>query len=257
MKEEEANWAGINKRRSILLSQSDWTQLPDTGLTVDCVFAWRDWRHRVRSVNQENYGEILAAIVELEGFGNAKPDLDFSGHKYTFFERKEGSIYERKEGSVYERAELIAMVKDILEEIQSPEEVPETLEVPETKISLDQITDIKIAKKYVQKELEVSYRMQIKKASPPLESSQLYIERLNQAIDYLAGTGTAFPLLEVLSENLSKNIKDIAVNVLRRHTSMITTFTEIEDRYLKSLKIVEDSDRIEKLKEVLEVFNGY
>jgi hypothetical protein len=38
---------------------------------------------------------------------------------------------------------------------------------------------------------------------------------------------------------------------------MITTFTEIEDRYLKSLKIVQDSDRIGELKEVLEVFNGY
>lgn len=257
MKEEEVNWTVVNKRRSILLSQSDWTQLPDTGLTVECVFTWRDWRHKVRSVNQKNYHDILLAIVELEKFGNTKPDLDFSGHKYTFFERKEGSIYERKEGAVYERAELIAMIKDILEEIQSPEEVSETLEVPEMKIPLDEITDIEIAKKYVQKELEVSYRMRIKKASPPLESSQLYIERLNQAIDYLAGTGTAFPLLEVLSKNLSKNVKDIGVNVLRRHTSMITTFTEIEDQYLKSLKIVQDSDRIEELKEVLEVFNGY
>lgn len=251
MKEEEVNWTVVNKRRSILLSQSDWTQLPDTGLTVESVFTWRDWRHKVRFVNRRNYPDILTAIVELEKFGKAKPDLDFSGHKYTFFERKEGSIYERKEGAVYERAELIAMIKDILEEIQSPEEVPEV------KILLDEIMDIEIAKKYVQRELEASYRMQINKASSPLEFSQLYIERLNQAIDYLAGTGTAFPLLEVLSKNLSKNIKDIAVNILRCHTTMITTFTEIEDRYLKSLKIVQDSDRMEELKEVLEVFNGY
>jgi hypothetical protein len=37
-----------------LLSQTDWTQLPDSGLTADCVAAFATYRASIRTIRQTN-----------------------------------------------------------------------------------------------------------------------------------------------------------------------------------------------------------
>lgn len=60
----------LRARRNMFLYESDWTQLPDTGLTADKLFEWRDYRQQLRD---------LPALVATVGWGNAtwpQPPLD-------------------------------------------------------------------------------------------------------------------------------------------------------------------------------------
>ena len=51
----------LRARRNTFLYESDWTQLPDTGLTADKLLEWRDYRQQLRD---------LPALVATQGWGN-------------------------------------------------------------------------------------------------------------------------------------------------------------------------------------------
>lgn len=51
----------LRSRRNAYLYESDWTQLPDTGLTADKLLEWRDYRQQLRD---------LPALVATAGWGN-------------------------------------------------------------------------------------------------------------------------------------------------------------------------------------------
>ena len=49
----ETKWAIIRRHRVELLTQSDWTQLPDAVLTVAEKSAWQDYRQSLRDIPQD------------------------------------------------------------------------------------------------------------------------------------------------------------------------------------------------------------
>jgi len=60
----------LRTSRNTFLYESDWTQLPDTGLTADKLLEWREYRQALRD---------LPALVATAGWGNVtwpQPPLD-------------------------------------------------------------------------------------------------------------------------------------------------------------------------------------
>ena len=55
-----------------LLRDSDWTQVPDSGILVTDCLKWRHWRHKVRAitVNAINYDTVNTL---LDNYSNSKP----------------------------------------------------------------------------------------------------------------------------------------------------------------------------------------
>ena len=50
---EDQKWTAIRQIRSELISQSDWTQLPDAALTPAEQTAWQDYRQALRDLPQD------------------------------------------------------------------------------------------------------------------------------------------------------------------------------------------------------------
>ena len=239
MKNQKLSWADIDKRKSILLGKTNWTQMVDNGLTEETVKSWKVWRDKVTSANHSNYPTPTKALKALENLRENKPDSEYSPQLKDFF-------FEVNNPKAFELPDIKQLIREVLNEEKEPN------------ILLDDDANLEEAKKYIQKELSSVYASQIRKASPAPELTQLYVERLNQAIDCLAGVGSSYPLLQVLVDNSNKDLKEIATSILKRHTTMITSFVDIEDRYLKTLKAIKESDKIDQLRQISEKFiNGY
>jgi hypothetical protein len=250
MVKSKVTWNDIDKRRNMLLAQTSWTQLGNGNLTEESVNIWKRWRKELTSVNSNNF-ELAQAVVELERLYKNKPFLEYTEELREVFEQPltefdTQGVIDALSDKVFGPDSLKKLIREVLSE--DKEENP----------LLDDFSVLEEAKDYIVKEIHKSYRFQIGKVSPEPELTQLYIERLNQAIDYLSGVGTSFPLLEVLVDNTGKDIGTVAADTLRSHTDRISSFIDIEDRYLKTLKAVEESDRIDHLREISEnFFNGY
>lgn len=50
VKDLEPFWQGIRYARDVLLKESDWTQLPDSGVTGDSLTAWTTYRQALRDL---------------------------------------------------------------------------------------------------------------------------------------------------------------------------------------------------------------
>lgn len=249
MRDEEYKWNDIDKTRIVMLNNSDWTQLPDTNLTNETVQEWQKWRLEIRKVTQKNYDRPIPAILELKKLQISKPDNEYSSGLQT---------YTRK-GPIISRTEITSKIKDVLENmgLTSIKKSPiEPVELP-TEDILDTIDDIKVGKEYALRELEAAYLEQIRDSSPPLDLIHLHTERLNQAIDCLSDIGTSFPLLEVLSKNLNKSIKEVATTILKKQNETIKKFANIELNHIECLKKIKESVTISGLKKALEKFNGH
>ena len=46
--------SGVTRTATAILTASDWTQLPDSGLTSDCVAAFAAYRASIRTVRRTN-----------------------------------------------------------------------------------------------------------------------------------------------------------------------------------------------------------
>lgn len=49
-KNKEVKWAIIRHARTVLLRESDWTQMPDVDMTEEKKKAWRDYRKKLRDI---------------------------------------------------------------------------------------------------------------------------------------------------------------------------------------------------------------
>jgi hypothetical protein len=213
-------WIDIDAKRVGLLSKSDWTQLPDSGLSKSCVIEWKVWRGAIRKVNKDIYDKPLVAVVVIKELQDNSPK----------------KVYADDTAQVASDGPIIPQPKEK---------------------TIDDIRDLPEGKIYGKTKLEVEYRSKILKASPPLELSFLYSERLSQAIDYLSDNGTVFPLLDVLSESLGKSTEEVAVSILKKQTNTINSFATIERGYIECLKDVNKSATMSNIKEALVKFNGY
>lgn len=246
MKEDDVKWTDINKSKNLLLSQTDWTQLPDTGLSANSVLEWRKWRDEVRKINQDNYDERIPAVLALKKLKDNHPKNVYTGEKHYF----------QKNGPVISRIDLKKEIQEILEEMDLEEF--KASQVACEGLSLDDIDDIKIAIKHAQIELDNLYKEKIGQISPPTELNYLYMEKMNECIDYLSETGTSFPLLELLSNNQNKDMNIAAKEFLQQHSKMIGEFVKIEDYYDECLHNINNSDTIDDLKKIIEQFkNGH
>jgi hypothetical protein len=238
MHEREVGWDDLNRTRKNILSKSDWTQLMDSGLTLGCIIEWQAFRAEIRKINSGNYAGPLLGIRALSSLQSKTPTNVYA-------KEYDGPKNYR---TTYDKVELKNYVIDIMREMQ-----PEPTVGP----TLDTIDDIPTARKHAQNELESYYRDKIRHVSPPAELTQLYLERLNEAIDLLSNTATVFPLLGILSESLNKSMVDVAASILRSQSNMIHSMAEIEQEYIDSLKLIKKADTIGGLKSALENFHGY
>ncbi len=66
-------WAETLSHRNKLLTSSDWTQLPDSGLTSECVENWRIWRGIVRQLRKDNHPDRNLVTEQINRLTRAKP----------------------------------------------------------------------------------------------------------------------------------------------------------------------------------------
>lgn len=238
MNEEDLRWDDIEHSRNMLLSKSDWTQLPDSGLSWECVIEWREWRQKVRDVNNENYKKRIPAVTKLQALRTNQP------------KNVKGTGYSTDDNNapVFTVAQVEEIVKTLTPEGSKNDSEP---------FSLDKVSDIKVARKYAQGQLDKAYREKISKVSPPPELNYLYMERLNEAVDFLAESGSYFPMLDTLSENLDKSKDEIATNILKKHTNLIGEYVNIENEYINCLKSIKASTVVSEIKSALEEFDGH
>ena len=243
---EENTWDDISMGRNLMLTQSDWTQLPDSELSESCVMAWRTWRKEVRKIDRQNFNSRLSAVKRITELKISKPKLEYA----------EDERYFEREGPIISRINMKSQILEILSEVEQEDTYKKPVEAP-VEDYLDSIDDIKLGRKHSQNEAEAAYKKKIRLKSPAIELNALYAERLSEAIDFLSGVGTTFPLLDILSETLGKGFKDVATSILKTHSNTITNFVSIERDYIGVLQQIKEADTISKLKAILEEYNGH
>lgn len=55
--QENSAWAEVMSHKNKLLLNSDWTQLPDSGLTDECIDQWKGWRQQLKNINRSNFAD--------------------------------------------------------------------------------------------------------------------------------------------------------------------------------------------------------
>lgn len=75
---EDLLWAEVFSHRNKLLLNSDWTQLPDSGLTEECIKQWRDWRQQLRQINRANVSDRDVAEQHIKKLARRTPFITFS-----------------------------------------------------------------------------------------------------------------------------------------------------------------------------------
>ena len=66
-------WAEVLSHRNKLLSNSDWTQVSDSGLTPECAEQWRNWRKNLKAINRINFGDREVAEQVINRLGRRIP----------------------------------------------------------------------------------------------------------------------------------------------------------------------------------------
>ena len=74
---ESAAWAETLSHRNKLLANTDWTQLPDAGLTPECVTAMRSWREAVKTIKRSTYPVRAHAERHIETLTRRLPKLQY------------------------------------------------------------------------------------------------------------------------------------------------------------------------------------
>ena len=74
----DAEWAEVLSVRNRLLINSDWTQLPDSNLTKECVERFKRWRRLLRRVTKSKIPEMSVAREELSKLEASTPKIEFN-----------------------------------------------------------------------------------------------------------------------------------------------------------------------------------
>lgn len=237
--DKETYWTTIESRRNVLLSKTDWTQLPDAGLTRRCVVEWRKWRHEMRAVNAEVFSDAMDATKEIRRLRDNKPTIERSDDE---------SVAWEEDGHTVDRTDLKRIIEEVFEEIKM--EYKPKLE-PTTDDYFSNLTDIIVARQIARKLVRERYNKVLGNVSPTAQAQAMYNERLSQAIDLLSETSDAVPLLEVMATVLEKTAAEVAESVIDKHRQMINDFCGVEAGYLRTLKKIQEADTIEELKEIV------
>lgn len=72
-KQENDAWDEVFSHRNKLLATSNWTMLPDSGLTERNVQLWTDWRMALRRVNRRNFADRELAANAIKQLEKAEP----------------------------------------------------------------------------------------------------------------------------------------------------------------------------------------
>ena len=75
----------LQSLRNKLLSNSDWTQLPDNGLTIKNIMQWRFWRHKIRSFEASDSDRYDELVSELKALEEIKPAIIKRKHEQFVF----------------------------------------------------------------------------------------------------------------------------------------------------------------------------
>lgn len=75
--QESQMWAEVLSHRNKLLANSDWTQLPDSGLTPECVVRWKNWRKLLKGITRNATGVKELAEQSINNLSRRQPFNDF------------------------------------------------------------------------------------------------------------------------------------------------------------------------------------
>jgi len=102
---EKSRWLEAKSRRNKLLSSSDWTQLPDNGISDTDVRLWREWRERVRSIRARDFDSKEQYIEELKSLEQIIPGAVQNTNTYN--KNTNGKITQAQA-----KNELVSLCKD-------------------------------------------------------------------------------------------------------------------------------------------------
>lgn len=71
----KALWVNALSHRNQLLINTDWTQLPDSGLTPECVLAFKVWRNKLRIIKANSRVPVEAVVNTVISIGSEMPKL--------------------------------------------------------------------------------------------------------------------------------------------------------------------------------------
>lgn len=74
---ESSAWGEALSHRNKLLSNSDWTQLPDSGLTPECVTVFKSWRSSLKAIKRSNYPSRANAEKHISTLARRIPRLQY------------------------------------------------------------------------------------------------------------------------------------------------------------------------------------
>lgn len=77
VEQEQNEWAEVLSHRNKLLLNSDWTQLPDSGLTEQSAQQWKDWRSMLKNITQSNFGDHKLAERHITRLSRRMPFSTF------------------------------------------------------------------------------------------------------------------------------------------------------------------------------------
>jgi hypothetical protein len=75
--QEDVLWAEVFSHKNKLLADSNWTQLPDSGLTPESAFQWQGWRQQLRNVTRANFSDRDAAQRAIDKLSKRQPFSTF------------------------------------------------------------------------------------------------------------------------------------------------------------------------------------
>lgn len=226
MNEDNTTWEDIDKAKNMLLTRSDWTQLPDSQLTKDSVMKFRSWRQYVREVTESKFKERIPAKIRLQELMRNRPNEQKIDNNSENSENIENYLDVQ-----YDSLHIKKLVKEILEN-----------ELKKKTIITSEPECESVSK--IEKSIKDIYLSKIKEIAPDSALSYMYSEKLNQAIDCLCDQGSKYPLLECYG----LDVTEVAKDTLNDHRQMINRFAKVERCFIVCTASIKECSSIEEMK---------
>lgn len=220
--EKDLRWSDIKNRKKLLLSNSDWTQLPDSGLNLPSVKEWREWRQKVRSITQANYTLKRNALDVLEDLESNQPVGQFSTDQTL----PNLSMPDDMNMPVDIYTQIMLRI-EALDSLSDTEEIRE-----ESKKILDSVYDYICPRK-------------------PYNYANILEEKFSEALDLLTDQIVETPILKSIASAVGKSEYDVADDVVREKREWIEKVSNVEYIYHKAKLALDKCRDRKEFKKVL------
>lgn len=109
---KKRKWLSVYSKRNQLLRDSDWTQLLDSNLTIDCIIKWANWRKLVKNVSETTYLEYFNALDTLNSLEQQMPIISLNNNQDLISNIIEQKISEK----LLDIGSIIKLIKEEIKE---------------------------------------------------------------------------------------------------------------------------------------------